>query len=190
MQETQVWSLGWDDQWQPTPVFLPGESHGQRSLTGYSPQGHRKSDMTERLTLLLHFPSLHGVSHTLSLWLGIATLWGRLSYSVRTESVRQLWGYPEVTCKQCSHLEPRCTWTQGRPRRAGGCHSESGSCLWGVGGGTTFIPREDSSEVSYLHPLEGLHCPGPLYSLSHPILTSSLQSEFLTPSCIPWDKLP
>ena len=33
----------------PTPVFLPGESHGGRSLVGYSPQGHKESDTTERL---------------------------------------------------------------------------------------------------------------------------------------------
>ena len=33
--------------WQPTPVFLPGESHGQRSLVGYSPWGCKESDMTE-----------------------------------------------------------------------------------------------------------------------------------------------
>ena len=32
---------------QPTPGFLPGESHGQRSLAGYSPWGHKESDMTE-----------------------------------------------------------------------------------------------------------------------------------------------
>ena len=32
---------------QPTPVFLPGESHGQRSLAGYSPQGCKESDTTE-----------------------------------------------------------------------------------------------------------------------------------------------
>ena len=32
--------------WQPTPVFLPGESHGQRSLAGHSPRGHKKSDTT------------------------------------------------------------------------------------------------------------------------------------------------
>ena len=31
--------------WQPTPVFLPGESHGQRSLVGYSPQRRTESDM-------------------------------------------------------------------------------------------------------------------------------------------------
>ena len=33
--------------WQHTPVFLPGESHGQRSLVGYNPWGHKESDMTE-----------------------------------------------------------------------------------------------------------------------------------------------
>ena len=43
--ETQVWSLGWEDplekKWQLTPVFLPGEFHGQRSLVGYNPWGCR-----------------------------------------------------------------------------------------------------------------------------------------------------
>ena len=43
-QETQVPSLGQED---PTPVFLPGESYGQRSLAGYSPWGHKESDATE-----------------------------------------------------------------------------------------------------------------------------------------------
>ena len=35
--------------WQPTPVFLPGKSHRQKILEGYSPWGHRESDMIERL---------------------------------------------------------------------------------------------------------------------------------------------
>ena len=35
--------------WKPTPIFLPGDSHGQRSLVGYSPLGHKESDTTERL---------------------------------------------------------------------------------------------------------------------------------------------
>ena len=45
-------------EWLPTPYFLPREFHGQRSLAGYSPWGHKESDMTQRLTLLLslHFP--------------------------------------------------------------------------------------------------------------------------------------
>ena len=33
--------------WQPTPVFLTGKSHGQKSLAGYSPRGHKELDMTE-----------------------------------------------------------------------------------------------------------------------------------------------
>ena len=45
VQETQVGSLGqedpWRREWQPTPVFLSGEFHEQRSLVGYSPWGHR-----------------------------------------------------------------------------------------------------------------------------------------------------
>ena len=36
-------------QWQPTPVLLPGKSHGRRSLVGCSPWGHTESDTTERL---------------------------------------------------------------------------------------------------------------------------------------------
>ena len=53
MRETQVRSLGqedpWRRKWQSTPVSLPGESHGWRSLGGYSPRGHKESDTTERL---------------------------------------------------------------------------------------------------------------------------------------------
>ena len=39
----------WRRKWQPTPVFLPGESHGRRSLVGYSPWGRKELDTTERL---------------------------------------------------------------------------------------------------------------------------------------------
>ena len=39
----------WRRKWQPIPVFLPGESHGQRSLVGYSPRGHKEWDTTEWL---------------------------------------------------------------------------------------------------------------------------------------------
>ena len=43
----------WKGEWQPTPGLLPGESHGQRNLAGYSPWGRRESDTTEGLTLSL-----------------------------------------------------------------------------------------------------------------------------------------
>ena len=41
--------FGWRRQWHPTPVLLPGKSHGQRSLVGCSPWGREELDMTERL---------------------------------------------------------------------------------------------------------------------------------------------
>ena len=47
-----VRKIPWSWKWQPTPVFLPGESPGQRSLVGYSSRGRRKSDMTEHAHLL------------------------------------------------------------------------------------------------------------------------------------------
>ena len=51
-QDMQVQSLGREDplegqKWQPTLVFLPRESHGQRSLASYGPQGHKQSYTTE-----------------------------------------------------------------------------------------------------------------------------------------------
>ena len=49
-----VRKIPWRRAWQSTPVHLPGESHGQRSLVGYSPRCRRELDMTERL----HFHSL------------------------------------------------------------------------------------------------------------------------------------
>ena len=45
--------------WQPTPVFLPGESHGQRSLAGYSPWGRKESDATEHTYIIRNLNSLY-----------------------------------------------------------------------------------------------------------------------------------
>ena len=44
-----VRKVSWRKKWQPTPVFLPGKSHGQRNLAGYSPGGCKESDMTQQL---------------------------------------------------------------------------------------------------------------------------------------------
>ena len=52
----QVWSLDWEDpwrrKWQPTPVFLSGKSHGQRSMVSHSPWRRKESDTTKRLLFL------------------------------------------------------------------------------------------------------------------------------------------
>ena len=64
MRETLVRSLGQEDSpwrraWQPTPVFLPGESHGQRSLEGYSPRGwlNAKTWASEQFRAAFELPS-------------------------------------------------------------------------------------------------------------------------------------
>ena len=44
-----VGKIPWRRKWQPTPVSLPGKFHGQRSLAGYSPWGHKESDTIEWL---------------------------------------------------------------------------------------------------------------------------------------------
>jgi len=57
---TEDWSsipglgkIPWRREWLPTPIFLPGEFHGQRNLVGYSPWDRKESDTSERLTLSL-----------------------------------------------------------------------------------------------------------------------------------------
>ena len=49
----------WRRKWQPTPVLLPGDSHGGRSLVGYSPWGRKESDVTEQLQFQTSLCSLH-----------------------------------------------------------------------------------------------------------------------------------
>ena len=62
MLETSVWPLGredpWSRKWQPTSIFLPGKSHGQRSLVDYGPWDHKELDMTaiEHTQKRLRFP--------------------------------------------------------------------------------------------------------------------------------------
>ena len=54
MSLSRLWEMVQRRQWQPTPVLLPGKSHGRSSLVGYSPWGREESDTTERL----HFYAL------------------------------------------------------------------------------------------------------------------------------------
>ena len=68
MQETQVWSLGREDSLQEgmatVSSILSGEFHGQRSLEGYSPWGHKESDMTEQLNFCFLFTSFYAYKLT------------------------------------------------------------------------------------------------------------------------------
>ena len=53
--------IPWRRKWQLTPVFWPGKFQGQRSLAGYSPWGHKESDVTERLTISLSYYIILGM---------------------------------------------------------------------------------------------------------------------------------
>ena len=53
-----VGKIPWRKKWQPTSVFLPGKSHGQRNLAGYSPWSHKKQDMTQGLNNNMSFHGL------------------------------------------------------------------------------------------------------------------------------------
>ena len=55
--------MPWRRKWQPTPVFLPGKSHEQRSLVGYSPWSCKEADMTEHTCM--HRCTDSGITATL-----------------------------------------------------------------------------------------------------------------------------
>ena len=80
--------ISWRRAWQPTPVFLPGKSHRDRILLGYSPKGHKGSDKTERLST--HVGKLRGQ------W-GILKRKGnwqhfkRYNFLWNTEEIREEW---------------------------------------------------------------------------------------------------
>ena len=57
-----VGRIPWSGKWHSTPVFLPGESHGQGSLVGHSPWGLKESDMTEWLSIHYHCDRLSEAS--------------------------------------------------------------------------------------------------------------------------------
>ena len=68
----RVGKIPWRRERLPSPLFWPGEFHGQRSLMGYSPWGHKESDTTERLSL--HHMAHHSLCHLLTR--KISSLWG------------------------------------------------------------------------------------------------------------------
>ena len=99
-----VLKIPWKREWLPTPIFLPGESYGERSLVGYSPWGHKESETAKQLTLSFStfsvsfinifnsFSSLHEVNKANSLSIlfsGGRDWFYRLVYFV--------WGHSEQT---------------------------------------------------------------------------------------------
>ena len=113
--DSWVGKIPWRRKWQPTPVFLPGESQGQRSLVGYSPPGHKESDTIEWLdftylgnTACNILCILHNNDHFwVILFLLIVThisykfLWAELLVCIyvlmRLLLLPSLWAFPRLT---------------------------------------------------------------------------------------------
>ena len=87
-----VRKIPWGRKWQPLPVLLPGEPHGQRSLVGYSPWGRKELDMTEQLT---HKQELFNVSIG-KLKCLLSNLLKKHSEKLRTLKVRKLVCYVAI----------------------------------------------------------------------------------------------
>ena len=88
------WSKSARRQWHPTPVLLPGKSHGWRSLVGCIPWGHQESDMTEQLHLHVHALEKEMATHSSVLaWRipGTGGVWWAAVYCVAQSRTRLKW---------------------------------------------------------------------------------------------------
>ena len=90
----------------PTLVFWPGEFHGQRSLVGYSPWGHKKSDTTEWLSLSAFLTLLR--RQTLHLWTHTPLLWGLLGKGKKTLSTHAGWRREPETSQEQEVSRDKC----------------------------------------------------------------------------------
>ena len=109
-----VGKIRWSRKWQPTTVFLPGKFHGQRSLAGYSPWGHKESDTTK-----------HACMHT-----RVRTHANTHTHTHRALTVRWKWKW-KSSCSVVSHslwphgLQPTrllCPWNFPGKSTGVGCH--------------------------------------------------------------------
>ena len=93
----------WSRKWQPAPVMYPGMFHGQRSLGGYSPQGHREQDITEQLSTHIHafglFLKIKTFSHFhVEACIILYNLLLRFTFKLKEESLTN------ICCKQFPHI--------------------------------------------------------------------------------------
>ena len=97
-----VGKIPWRRKWQPTSVFLPGESHGRRSLVGYSPQGCKELDTTEWLHFHFHFKPIAAITR----FLVYITLEAKIIQftEVTTQSALPIFFRPYIFNCKCIHV--------------------------------------------------------------------------------------
>ena len=101
MHGTQVQSLAWEDPLEKgmtlhTPVFLPGEFNGERSLVGYSSWGHKKLDTSEQPTLTFNKLTSLIFYHTLISTKGVAQCQQSLRWHAKPSFIPSLWRRQDV----------------------------------------------------------------------------------------------
>ena len=92
--------IPWRKNWQPTPVFLPGEFHGQRSLAGYSPWDCKESDTTEWLT--------HTHIHTLHIYMGVFLFYRKSGFPFFFFFLNRDWRAEEGIFNKCIYFKSSC----------------------------------------------------------------------------------
>ena len=103
----------WGRARQPTPVFLPGESHGQRSLVGYSPEGGKEFDTTEMT--LAHSPiKVHPKNLTFWIQLGFSFLFFQIAYGSK-HKLRWPCSHPPASLSDMRWREARWGWGSPKP---------------------------------------------------------------------------
>ena len=96
-----VRKIPWKRDWQPTPVFLPGESHGQRSLAGYSPWDLKELDTTEHVGLkhgdTASFNTVSAIYLAASIRLSkmYGSLTGNTPLVIPEENLKCIWKYTD-----------------------------------------------------------------------------------------------
>ena len=121
-----IGKIPWRRAWQPPPVLLPGESHGQRSLAGYSPWGHTESDTTGWLS---SSSQLQTASPALPC-LGAPRTGCGLGFPFALAVAWQSWGFPTWPRSTCW---ASCIENPWEPRRSGSLSLScvpSCSCTW------------------------------------------------------------
>ena len=136
MFDPWVWKIPWRRKWQPIPVFLPGESHGQRRLAGHSPWGQKESDMTEHAhTYTCKHLHMHTHTHTHTTQCIVIRSFLHARHRARGWDAVNI----VVTQKRWGHKSKAEGWQRhmGATRPQASPHSLGGKSSGGEGGGST-----------------------------------------------------
>ena len=127
--------IPWRREWQPTPVFLPRELHGQRSLVGYSPWHCKESDMTKQLS-----------THVIYVYIQILlTRHWKATQSIKNENREQDNEKHNVMTKQTGHF---CIAPSAEGGHLNSSQTRSGKNVHLIGGDKTVIQTSSYSSVS------------------------------------------